>query len=376
MKRSSLAVGVAAALVGWLGGPAGGWALEVTVTNLVTDDQTAHAAVLEDTALVNPWGVSQSGAGSPFWVSDNGSGQSTLYAVDPTTGTPSKLMLNVSIPGAGSVTGQAFAGGAAGGFNSDLFLFASEDGTLSGWRGALGTTAEVLALADPSNVYKGAAYSNINGNTYLYAANFRTGAIDVLKGNAGAPDLAGRFTDPGLPSGYAPFNIENLGGMMYVTYALQDANKHDDVPGAGHGFVRRVRPPGQLPAASRDSNGDLNSPWGLALAPTSFAALAGDLLVGNFGDGKIHIYNPTTGALDGILTGPGDQPLEIDGLWDLIVGSGTGNGGSADAIYFTAGPDGETHGLFGVLSVPEPSSATLLALGLVVLARRRAASIR
>jgi uncharacterized protein (TIGR03118 family) len=375
MKRSSVMLGVAAALAGWLGGPADGWALdlEVGVTNLVTDDQTAHPAVIEDTALVNAWGVSRSGT-SPFWVSDNGSGQSTLYSVSPSTGTPAKLGLNVAIPGAGSVTGQVFAN-LTGAFNSDLFLFVGEDGTVSGWRNSLGTTAEVLALGSSDNVYKGAAFSNVNGLGYLYAANFRSGAIDVLKGSAGAPDLAARFIDPNLPSGYAPFNIENLGGSVFVTYALQDANKLDDVAGGGNGFVDVFDVQGNF-SKRLVSNGALNSPWGLAVAPSSFAALAGDLLVGNFGDGRIHAYNPTTGALDGTLTGPGGQPLEIDGLWGLMAGSGAGNGGSADAIYFTAGPDGETHGLFGVLSVPEPSSFTLLALGLVVLARRRAASIR
>jgi uncharacterized protein (TIGR03118 family) len=371
MKRSSVAVGAVAMLAGCLGGPSGGWALDVGVTNLVTDDQTAHPAVIEDPTLVNPWGVSRSGT-SPFWVSDNGTGRSTLYSVDPSTGAPTKLGLEVTIPGTGAVTGQVFNGTSSSGtFNGDLFLFVSEDGTISGWRNALGTTAETLALPSTDSVYKGSTFGTSNGNSYLYAANFMTGAIDVMKGSAGAPDLAAHFTDPNLPSGYAPFNIQNLGDSLFVTYAVQDASKRDDVAGLGNGivdvfdlqgnFVRRVA-----------TGGDLNSPWGLALAPSSFAALAGDLLVGNFGDGKIHVYDPSqSGAALDVLTGPGGQPLEIDGLWALIAGNG-GSGGSLDSVYFTAGPDGEAHGLFGVLSVPEPGSGTLLALGLVVLARRGA----
>ena len=165
-----------------------------TVTNLVTDDQSVNSAKITDPNLVNAWGVSHSAA-SPFWVSDNGTGVATLYAVSPTTGIPVKQGLTVTIPGAGNVTGQAFAN-VAGNFNADTFLFVSEDGTVSGWRGALGTAAETLQLGSSTNSYKGAALATISGNSYLYAANFLTGKVDVLKGSAGAPNLAGNFTDP------------------------------------------------------------------------------------------------------------------------------------------------------------------------------------
>ena len=367
MRWSCGAIGLTAALASWLGGPAGGWALEVGVTNLVTDDQTAHPAVIEDTALKNPWGVSHS-TGSPFWVSDNATGKSTLYSVDPSTGAPAKVTaLEVTIPGDGSVTGQV-SNTVPGSFNNDLFLFASEDGTISGWRNALGTSAERFVIASPDNVYKGVAIGSSSGNAYLYAANFKTGSVDVFKGNTGAPDLAGRFTDPTLPSGYAPFNIQALGGSLYVTYAVQDTNKHDDVAGPGNGIVDVFDFEGNL-QRRLVTGGALNSPWGLALAPSSFGDLAGDLLVGNFGDGKIHIYDPATGTLVDTLMVAG-QPVAIDGLWGLIAGNG-GNAGSLDSIYFTAGPDGETHGLFGVLAVPEPGSVDLVGFGLVVLARRR-----
>ncbi len=202
-----------------------------------------HAAVLTDPNLVNAWGISRSGT-SPFWVSANGTGVSTLYRVNPVTGVPSINPLVVSIPGVGNVTGQVFAN-VAGSFNGDAFLFVSEDGTVSGWRGALGTLRKRChRLA--GQVYKGSAFENILGNGYLYGANFRTGKIDVYKGNAGAPDLAETFVDPGLPAGYAPFNIQDIGGKLYVTYALKNATGDEDAAGLGQRFRQRVRYAGQF----------------------------------------------------------------------------------------------------------------------------------
>jgi len=340
-----------------------------SVTNLVTDDKTAHDAILEDKALKNAWGVSHS-AGSPFWVSDNGTGIATLYNVNPSTNLPIKQGLEVTIPGDGHVTGQVFSG-VAGQFNSDLFLFVSEDGTISGWRGALGTTAEVLQSPDPANTYKGAAIDAIGGHSYLYSANFHAGTIDILKGDAGAPDLASKFVDPGLPAGYAPFNIQLLGNTMYVTYALQAANKTDDDPGAGHGFVSAFDVQGNFEGRIA-SQGTLDSPWGLAIAPSSFGSIAGDLLVGNFGDGRINVFSPDPAhpAFLGQLDGPDGNPIAIDGLWALIAGN-DGAGGSSSKIYFSAGPDGESHGLFGVITaVPEPGSVVLALIGIGVIAVR------
>ena len=309
-------------------------------------------------------------------MSSNGTDTATLYSVDPLTQATAKLGLTVSVP-VGGVTGQVFNG--AGAFNGDNFLFVGEGGAIAGWRGALGMNAETLKLSSPDDVYKGAAFATLSGNSYLYAANFRTGAIDILKGASGAPDLAGNFTDPGLPSGYAPFNIQNLDGTLYVTYALQDASKHDEVAGAGLGFVSSFDPQGNF-IARVASAGVLDAPWGLAIAPTSFGALAGSLLVGNFGDGRISAFDPTSHALLGQLAALDGTPLAIDGLWGLAPGNG-GSGGSGALLYFSAGPDDEMHGVFGVLApvaaVPESSSLWLLAAGLVAVGsftrRRRAA---
>jgi uncharacterized protein (TIGR03118 family) len=339
----------------------------VEQVNLVTSDKTAHPASLEDPHLLNAWGVSFS-ATSPFWVSANGSGLAVLYSVDPATDAVSKLGLEVSIPGAGNPTGQVFNPGfGSGAFDGDVFLFVSEDGTISGWKGSLGTNAEVLQTGLPGNVYKGSALVTMGGHTYLYAANFATGNIDILKGDAGAPDLAGNFTDPNLPAGYAPFNIQNLGGTLYVTYALQDAGKTDDSPGPGHGFVDAFSPDGSL-LGRIGSDGALNSPWGLAIAPASFGAIAGDLLVGNFGDGRINVFDLGTSSFVGQLDGTGGTPLSIDGLWALTLGNG-GNAGSVNELYFSAGPDGETNGLFGVLrpigTAPEPGTLALAAASLL-----------
>jgi len=341
----------------------------ISVTNLVTDDQTVNFAQSTDPFLKNAWGISYASApGGPFWVSNNGTGVATLYRVSPTTDATTKVILGsdpsggVVIPpaGSGTPTGQVFNSGS--GFDGDLFLFVSEDGTISGWRNALGTTAERFRVADIANVYKGTTLVSTGGNSYLLSANFRAGTIDVLK-DAGAPDLVGKFTDPNLPYGYAPFNIQALGGKIYVTYALQDSAKHDDDPGAGHGFVTAFDTQGSF-LGRIASMGTLNSPWGLAIAPESFTGFAGDLLVGNFGDGTINVFNPdpaTPGFL-GLLSGTDGTPIVIDGLWGLIPGN-DGNAGNSQKIYFTAGPNDEVNGLFGVLqsvpSVPEPSSLTL-----------------
>ncbi|MEP7057290.1 MAG: TIGR03118 family protein [Caldimonas sp.] len=345
-------------------------AAQFSVTNLVTDDQAANPARITDVGLVNAWGLSYPATG-PFWISSNGTGTADLYAVNPATQNTVKQALTVTIPGDGSVTGQVFNGNAAAAFGGDLFLFVSEDGTVSGWRGALGSTAEALVSGSAANVYKGAAFATTAGSSYLYAANFRAGSIDVDKGSAASPSLTGAFVDPLLPSGFAPFNIQNLGGTLYVTYAKQDGTKHDEIAGAGLGLVDSYDLQGNL-LARIATGGTLNAPWGLAIAPSSFGALAGALLVGNFGDGRINAYDVTTHAFLGQILDLSGSELTIDGLWAIAPGN-NGNAGSSALLYFTAGPDDESHGVFGVLTpVPEPSVALLLMAGLLGLAARRA----
>lgn len=371
---------VAAILAGWLS-PAVAGVFAVDQINLVSNDTTLYPGTLPDAKLKNAWGVSY--GPTPFWVSANGSGLALAYSVSSTDAV-SKAPIEVTIPsfpsgGTGNPTGQVFnADASAGAFNGDVFLFVSEDGTVSGWRPSFGTngTAEVLATGSPDNAYKGAALATISGNTYLYAANFHSGAIDVLKGTPGAPDLIGKFTDPNLPSGFAPFNIQNLGGTLYVTYAHPDpTHPEDDAPGPGQGFVNAFDLQGNL-LGRIGTMGTLNSPWGLAIAPASFGTVAGDLLVGNFGDGRINVFDLGTNSFVGQLDASGGGPLEIGGLWALTIGNG-GSAGSLDEVYFSAGPDEEANGLFGALrpigAVPEPGTLALVGASLlgVVLASRR-----
>jgi uncharacterized protein (TIGR03118 family) len=331
-------------------------------TNLVSD--IPGFAAQTDPNLINPWGISESGS-SPFWVSDNGSGLATLYS---TFGAPQSLV--VTIPGVGgktsTPTGQVF--NATTNFNSDLFIFASEDGNISGWRGALGTTAQTLFSSSDGAVFKGLAIATIAQGTYLYAADFHNDQITVIPGT-GAPALTGNFVDPTLPAGFAPFNIQNLNGQLYVTYARQDAARHDDVPGAGNGFVDVFDLTGKF-VQRLISNGPLDSPWGLAIAPAGFGGAAGDLLVGNFGDGSINAFS-LTGTFIGTLGTAPNAPLINDGLWALTFGNG-GNGGNPNTLYLTAGLNNEADGLFAQINaVPEPATLSLFALGAGLLAWKR-----
>lgn len=311
-------------------------------------------ALTTDPDLKNPWGISHS-ATSPFWVSDNGTGVSTLY-----NGAGTKLGLVVTIPlpagsppGTATPTGQVFNGSAdfqVAPSAPGRFIFATEDGTISAWNPTVNPTHAILVVDNSASqaVYKGLAIgANASGN-FLYAANFHDGTIDVFDKDFHQVQLAGSFTDSHIQSGFAPFNIQNLGGKLYVTYAKQDANRHDDVAGPANGYVDIFDTDGNL-LQQLATRGRLNSPWGLAIAPPSFGEFAGDLLVGNFGDGRINVVDPVTGDFLAQLRDADNRPITIDGLWALIVGNGA-NGGDANKVYFTAGLNDEADGLFGSIA--------------------------
>lgn len=304
-------------------------------------------APLTDPDLVNAWGLAAS-ATSPLWVADNGSDKSTLYS-GATSLTKAALVVGTT---GGAPTGAVFNG--SGGFivsgngtsGSSLFLFDSENGTIEGWNPAVGNSTVVAKDNAANAVYKGLAMATASdGNTYLYAANFRSGRVEVYNSDFTPVQLpGGLFVDRRLPTGYAPFDIAEIGGLLYVTYAEQDALLHDSVAGQGRGFVDVFTNDGAF-VRRLITRGALDSPWGLVVAPASFGTFAGDLLVGNFGDGHINAYSPTNGRYDGQLRLSDGRPIIIDGLWGLRVGNGTYAG--TGEVTFSAGPDGETHGLLG-----------------------------
>jgi uncharacterized protein (TIGR03118 family) len=318
------------------------------VHNLVSD--IPGLADNTDANLVNGWGVAMR-ATSPIWVSDNGSGKSAAY-----DGTGA-LKITVTIPAA-SGTGQ----GAPTGITSNpssadfllvpntagtaaLFLWATEDGGIAAWNSASGTTATIKFSATDGAVYKGLALAGDGTSFRLYAADFHNGKIDVLSNTFKPTTVPGGFADPTIPAGFAPFNILNIQGDLYVAYALQDAARHDDVPGPGLGFIDVFDADGFL-IRRVASRGQLNAPWGMALAPSGFGQFSNHLLVGNFGDGTINAYDLKNGTFAGQLRTSNGQVLKIDGLWGIAFGNGFQQQ-PTDTLFFAAGPDEESHGLYG-----------------------------
>jgi uncharacterized protein (TIGR03118 family) len=337
-------------------------------TNLVSDGFVPAMTI--DPNLINPWGIAHS-ATSPFWVSDNGMGVTTVY-----TGTGAKINVggldSIAIaapPGQttpASPTGDVF-NIAGKGFNitsdghtgSSVFLFATEDGTISGWNPNVDAASSVLAVDNSQGgngaVYKGLTMAQTDDGTFLYAANFRNGTVDVFNSHF---KQVNSFTDPNLPAGFAPFNVQVLDGHLFVTFALQNDAKHDDVAGAGNGFVDEFDLEGHM-LQRVASGGTLNSPWGLAIAPSGFGEFANDLLVGNFGDGRINVFNPKNDQFLGQLDGASGAPISIGDLWALVPGTGAA-GSDPNKIYFTAGVQNEAHGLFGSLSaIPDSDKSSM-----------------
>ncbi len=356
-------------------------------TNLVTDDQAALASLgftpasFVDTNLINPWGMSF-GTGGPFWISNQGTSTSTLH-----TGTGAPVSLIVTIPqGEGmptGPTGQVFAGGK--GFNlsngsEGIFFFANLDGSISGWNPAAGTNAVVVSklTAEHPALYTGLALGSVGSNNYLYAANGASGAIDVFDQAFNLTTLSGNFVDPGPnPDGLVPFNIHNVNGHMYVTYA-QAGPDPDEAP-VGSGFVSEFDADGNF-IRRFTTGGPLASPWGVALAPSSYGAFGGALLVGNFNDehGTINAFSLDDGSFLGMLTDKNGDPVIIPYLWEITFGDGARDA-SPNALYFSAGVGDEEHGLFGNLSaIPEPAQWLMMitGFGLIGLAKRRRRRVR
>ncbi len=315
-------------------------------TSLVSD---LPGAVTTDANLVNPWGLSRS-SGSPWWVSNNGTGTATLY-----NGAGGTIPLVVTIPGAsgpGVPTGTVFNGSAdfeLSPGNHAVFLFVGEDGTISGWNPAVNPTQAVVMATVPRAVYKGAAIATNRGAHFLYVANFGRRRIDVFDTTFTRVHLDhDAFEDERLPRGYAPFNVQNIGDSLYVAFAKVDPGSSDEVQGAGFGFVDVFTPGGRL--IRRLEHGPwLNAPWGMALAPGDFGAFSHHLLVGQFGSGEIAVYNASSGRFAGKFLDPTDAVLTIDGLWALSFGNGAA-AGPLNTLFFTAGIQDESHGLFGSLT--------------------------
>ncbi len=321
-------------------------------TNLVSD--VTGLAPNTDPNLKNPWGVAFT-TGAPFWVSDQVTGVSTLY-----DGTGAIKPLVVSTP-PGNPTGQVFNGGS--GFkepngSSALFIFDTLNGTVDAWNGNDNSTAVTMATKTGA-VYTGLAIADNATGTFLYAANV-TGGIDVYNSSFQPTSLSGSFVDPNLPSGYSPYNIQNIGGDLYVAYTTGSA-------GTGLGVVSEFDANGNFIKEVIGPGGALNSPWGLTLAPAGFGMFANSLLVGNFGDGTINAFDPATGAFLGTVDDMHGNPIVNGGLWALTTRSDAGY--NPNAVYFTAGINGQKDGLLGAIApVPEPGTLALVTAGLLAAA--------
>ena len=375
--------------------------------NLVDGNHILHPAAAIDPNLVNPWGITESPStkarpGSPFWISDNNAGLSTLYSVPGANNTPvsiNGLVVSIPVPGdptgnKGAPTGDVFNIANVTGTTAfpisgvdrngnpitanAIFLFATEDGTILGWNPGVNPigfdpakagTYAIIAVDNSSNptaadgaVYKGLAIAkDASGNTFLYATNFRAGTVEVYDTGFHPKTFSSvQFVDEELQvqdrhreHKYAPFDVVPIGDKLYVTYAVQDKTRHDDKPGPHHGIVDTFDLQGGSQARFTE-RGPLNSPWGVVQAPASFGQFAGDILIGNFRDGRINAFD-ATGAFLGPVVNPLGQPILIDGLWSLKTGN-DGNGGNSQTIYFTAGPNGEKDGLFGSLTPVAPGT--------------------
>ena len=382
LSKSVAVLSLASALL-----PALSSAQHYTQKNLVSDiaqpNNTDGSKVLVDPNLKNPWGITRSST-SPWWISNNNSGTSTLFdgngnpisifpdpagsafddfvIVPPpgfapgTTSAPTGIVFN------GSPTDFLLNKGTPAG-NPAIFIFATEDGTISGWNpadnipaGGKPPSINVVLEVDNSDngsangaVYKGATSADINGARYLYVTNFRAARVEVYDTTFKRVHFGeDAFDDESIPAGFAPFNVQNIGGSLFVTYAKQDGPRHDDVPGDGLGYVDIYSPAGKL--QGRLQHGPwMNAPWGVVWTPRDFGEFSNTILVGNFGSGWIAAFNGFTREFIGFMKNPDNSLVTIDGLWSLTFGNG-GGAGPSTTLYFAAGINGEQDGLFGTLT--------------------------
>jgi uncharacterized protein (TIGR03118 family) len=332
--------------------------------------EVVATAATTDANLQNPWGIAVA-PGLPFWISDNNSNLATLYSgagVQETQSITGSAQTGIAIPASAAgvqanPTGQIF--NEAGGFliptpkgqETALFIFDGEGGLISAWAQDSGATA-VTAYDDGAvngenhAVYKGLAIGTVSGATYLYATDLHNNKVDVFDTNFSKPAaMQGKFVDPNLPSGFAPFGIAALNGQLYVTFAKQDSAMHDEATGSGLGYVDIFDFSGNL-VSQFASAGALNAPWGIAIAPAGFGSLAGDVLIGNFGDGTINIFSANGASLamfQGALLASNGQPLTFPGLWALVFGNGDADKPTT-TLFYTAGFASQTDGVFGSIT--------------------------
>ena len=350
-----------AACGGGSGGGGGSAATSTGLTDAALASDGVIAAAHTDANLQNAWGVAAA-PGGPFWIADNNSNKATLY---DGTGTPQALV--VTIPagtnGPANPTGQVFNGTTdfvittTTGSAPAQFIFAGEGGTITGWAQTVSGTTATIAYDDAAGgaVYKGLALANNGTANQLYATDLHNAKVDVFDTNFHKVALPGAFADPTIPAGFAPFGIQLLNNQLYVTYAMQDATAHDETLGAGLGYVNVFDVNGTL-VKRFASAGALNAPWGIAMAPAGFGSAAGNLLIGNFGDGAINRFNPATGSSLGAVALSSGKPLLIPGLWALVFGNGAANQPTS-ALFYTAGPNNQVDGVFGRIDAVTVSSA-------------------
>ncbi len=359
-KACALVCVMSVAACGGGGGSSGAQPATTGLTDTALASNGVIAAAHTDVNLQNAWGIAAAPNGV-FWIADNNSNESTAY---DGTGAPRAPVVSIAagVNGPANPTGVVFNRTndfvitTATGSQPAQYLFAGEGGTINGWAQTVSGTNAPVAYDDGAGgaVYKGLALLNDGTANHLYATDLHNAKIDVFDAGFNKVTRAGTFADSTIPAGFAPFNIVALGNQLYVSYAKEDATAHDEVLGAGLGYVNIFDANGTF-VKRFASTGSLNAPWGIAMAPAGFGAAAGDLLIGNFGDGAINYFDPATGQRLGAISLASGKQLIIPGLWALAFGNGATNQPATD-LFYTAGPTNQTDGVFGSIKVVTSSS--------------------